>query len=151
MSVSAMEFFIAKKVNVVFDVYRKVFHRAHKQIKSEQNSIDAIKSQINKKGYIDARDIPYATMQINEKNIRVLQIQNTVLYNMTDVDFAMPKSHRFRKVNKTFNAKTKNAVKCHIFGGGIMWFVTENGKNLMLSQQNMIQPQQLQLNFGGQS
>ncbi len=151
LSVSCMEYLIVKKVRPVFEVYRKVFHRAAKQIKSEQNSIDDIQSQINKKGYIDARDIPYTTTKLNEKKVTTVKVGNTILFCINDLTFATKSYTRASRLAKILNIRSKNAVKVHVFGRGIMWFTSEIGKQLIMARAGVLNQKQLQLNFGGQS
>lgn len=99
---------------------------------------------IRKKGYykassgssnfIDARDIPYTTVLLNEYPVRCIVIKDQTYYSVNDVHKAMHSATTASQAAKRLNLKSTLAYKIWVFGNTHpSWFTVEVGVKLLLS------------------
>lgn len=99
---------------------------------------------IRKKGYygaiktkgsfIDARDVPYSTQEINSFNVRSITLKGTTWVSVNDCNQAVHSSTGSFQVAKKLNARQQLAIKIWLFGNTHpAWFTNELGVQLILS------------------
>lgn len=101
----------------------------------------------SKNNFIDARNVPYHTVELNGTDVRCLQLNDVAWYSLNDVNKAMESSTEATQAAKKLNAISTNAQKIFIFGNtNPAWFVTALGVHLLLSGSRKLRaPQSLQL------
>lgn len=104
-------------------------------------------NQKSKTNYVDARNVPYHTVELNGNAVRCLQLSGTAWYSLNDVNKAMDSSTESTQCARKLNAVDINAQKIFIFGNTHpAWFVTEIGVQLLLSGSRKLRaPESLQL------
>lgn len=96
--------------------------------------------------YVDARNIPYGTILLNNFNVRSIEIENEVWLSLNDLNRALYASTASNQIAKKLNAIEELAVKIWIFGNTHpAWFVNKKGAQLVLSGSR--KNNQLQLNY----
>lgn len=89
--------------------------------------------------YIDARDIPYTTQDVNDYPVRVIRIDKNLYYSLNDVHRAIHSSTRAGQAAKILNAKKEHAIKIWLFGNTHpAWFVTLDGVKLLVSGSKLL-------------
>ncbi|MBN2668764.1 MAG: Bro-N domain-containing protein [Bacteroidales bacterium] len=106
-----------------------------------------------KQDYIDARDIPFYTREINGYHVRIIEIDGMLWASVNDVNAAIHAKTGSNQVAKKLNALQTLAKKVWLFGNTHpAWFTNELGVHLMLGGSRKLNgTRQLQLNFGGQA
>lgn len=99
-------------------------------------------------GYIDARNIPYNTTELNNYQMRSIIIDGETWLSLNDLNRAIQSSTSSNQIAKKLNAIETLAVKIWLFGNTHpAWFTNARGTKLVLSGSRI--NKQLQLNFGG--
>lgn len=104
---------------------------------------------IRKKGYYgnaylpssftDVRDVPYSKVNYNQKVIRVLEVQNTAWYSLTDIHKAIGSNTCATQASKKLNTKKTLAKKFWLFGATHpSWFTTKLGFQLIVSASKIV-------------
>lgn len=104
---------------------------------------------IRKKGYYgnaylpssftDVRDVPYSKVNYNQKAIRVLEVQNTAWYSLTDIHKAIGSNTCATQASKKLNTKKTLAKKFWLFGATHpSWFTTKLGFQLIVSASKIV-------------
>ena len=108
-----------------------------------------------KNDYIDARDIPYFTKEINDYQVRAIDIDGTIWVSINDVNKAIRSSTGSNQLSKKLNIKQTLAIKIWLFGNTHpAWFTNEKGVQLiLLGSRKLNGANQLKLNLsaGGQA
>lgn len=101
----------------------------------------------SKASFVDARNVPYHTVQLNDTDVRCLQLEGEAWYSLNDVNRAMNSSTEATQCAKKLNAVNTNAQKIYLFGNTHpAWFVTGLGVQLLLSGSRKLgAPKSLQL------
>lgn len=101
--------------------------------------------------YIDARDIPYDRVILNECEIRTVEIEGVRWYSVNDINRSMGSSTESTQCVKKLNARQPLAVKIWLYSvTNPGWFTTELGVRLLLCSGRKSYPsRQLSLDFGG--
>jgi len=93
-----------------------------------------INSSKNKSNFIDARDVPYSTQEINSFNVRSITLKGTTWVSVNDCNQAVHSSTGSFQVAKKLNARQQLAIKIWLFGNTHpAWFTNELGVQLILS------------------
>jgi len=93
-----------------------------------------INSSKNKSNFIDARDVPYSTQEINSFNVRSITLKGTTWVSVNDCNQAIHSSTGSFQVAKKLNARQQLAIKIWLFGNTHpAWFTNELGVQLILS------------------
>jgi len=91
-------------------------------------------SSKNKSNFIDARDVPYSTQEINSFNVRSITLKGTTWVSVNDCNQAIHSSTGSFQVAKKLNARQQLAIKIWLFGNTHpAWFTNELGVQLILS------------------
>jgi len=91
-------------------------------------------SSKNKSNFIDARDVPYSTQEINSFNVRSITLKGTTWVSVNDCNQAVHSSTGSFQVAKKLNARQQLAIKIWLFGNTHpAWFTNELGVQLILS------------------
>lgn len=100
--------------------------------------------------YIDARDIPYERVILNECEIRTVEIEGRRWYSVNDVNRSMGSSTESTQCVRKLNARQPLAVKIWLYSvTNPGWFTTELGVRLLLCSGRKSPSRQLSLDFGG--
>ena len=149
LSVPCMEYFIAKKVRHVFEVYRKVFH---KTMEKEINSAGYRRCK-NGQEYYDLTSIPCEYRKLFNQLVRVIPFEDVDWYSVNDVNRAIGSRTESTQVARRLNNSGTRTIKIQIFGNTHpAWFTPISGVKLILSGSRKMQgnnPQQLQITIGG--
>lgn len=87
-----------------------------------------------KSSFIDARDVPYSTQEINSFNVRSITLKGTTWVSVNDCNQAVHSSTGSFQVAKKLNARQQLAIKIWLFGNTHpAWFTNELGVQLILS------------------
>ncbi len=111
---------------------------------------------IRKKGYyashqpnsnfIDARDVPFMAVLINEFPVRVIELQETKWFSINDYHNAINSRTCSTQTAKKLNVKDELAKKIQLFGSTHpAWFTTELGLQLIASGSRIMKSNQLKL------
>jgi len=127
------------------DVYRLIMSSTLPSAqKFERWVMEEVLPAIRKKGYygaiktkgsfIDARDVPYSTQEINSFNVRSITLKGTTWVSVNDCNQAVHSSTGSFQVAKKLNARQQLAIKIWLFGNTHpAWFTNELGVQLILS------------------
>ena len=153
-----------REINLINEsgLYNLIFKSRKPQAKNFRKWVTSeVLPAIRKKGYygiqkpqndfIDARDVPFSTKEINGYNVRVINLDGVVWISVNDINKAIQSSTASVQVVKKLNAVQKLAQKVWLFGNTHpAWFTNELGAQLILaSSRKLNQSKQLSLNFGG--
>lgn len=107
-----------------------------------------VKAQPSNGGFIDARNIPYTTTELNGYPMRSINVEGQTWLSLNDLNRAMQSSTSSNQIAKKLNAIETLAVKIWLFGNTHpAWFTNARGTQLVLSGSRI--NKQLQLSIGG--
>jgi len=94
----------------------------------------SMNSTKNKADFIDARNIPYSHVNLNESQVRVITINEIPYYSLNDYHAAIKSRTSSNQAAKKLNAIEPLAVKIWLFGNTHpAWFTTLQGLQLIAS------------------
>ncbi len=140
-------------MNVILegDVFRLIINsKLPSAQKFESWVMDEVLPTLRKKGYyamhrpiddfVDARDIPFYTKQINGYSVRCIELNNTIWVVVNDVNKSIHSSTSSNQVAKKLNAKQKLAIKVWLYGNTHpAWCTNQLGLQLILAGSRKLQ------------
>ena len=107
-----------------------------------------VKAQPSNGGYIDARNIPYSTTELNGYKMRSIDVEGQTWLSLNDLNRAIQSSTSSNQIAKKLNAIDTLAIKIWLFGNTHpAWFTNARGTQLVLSGSRI--NKQLHLSLGG--
>ncbi len=101
-----------------------------------------------KQDYIDARDIPFIQVLINEKPIRCIELEKINWFSMNDYHTSIGSRTSSGQTAKKLNHRQPLAAKIWLFGAtNPSWFTTELGLQLIASGSRIFTANQLKLSL----
>ena len=98
--------------------------------------------------YIDARNIPYGTTELNGYKMRSIDVEGQTWLSLNDLNRAIQSSTSSNQIAKKLNAIDTLAIKIWLFGNTHpAWFTNARGTQLVLSGSRI--NKQLHLSLGG--
>ncbi|HLS12203.1 MAG TPA: BRO family protein [Flavobacteriaceae bacterium] len=150
-----------QKMNVISegDVFRLIIHSELESAqKFESWVMDEVLPTLRKKGYysmnrtsvnkdyIDARNIPYGNVFINDIPVRMIVVDEVEYYSVNDYHRATNSSTGANQSAKKLNALETLAVKIWLFGNtNPAWFTKRKGLELLASSSRTMKFNQLSL------
>lgn len=142
------------------DVFRLIIHSELESAqKFESWVMDEVLPTLRKKGFysmsqnrsndfIDARNIPYSRVLINDVAVRMIVIDNEEYYSINDYHGAINSRTGANQAAKKINALEKLAVKIWLFGNTHpAWFSKIKGLELLASGSRVMKSNQLSLSL----
>ncbi len=132
-------------------LYNLIFKSRKKEAKAFKKWVTSeVLPTLRKKGYyamhrpqqnfIDARDIPFYTKQINGYSVRCIELNNTVWVVVNDVNKSIHSSTSSNQVAKKLNAKQELAIKVWLYGNTHpAWCTNQLGLQLILAGSRKLQ------------
>lgn len=150
-----------RNVNLVNEsgMYALIFQSRKTEAKAFRKWVTSeVLPSIRKKGYyamhqpkdnfIDARNIPYMQVLINEQPVRVIELEETKWFSINDYHTAINSRTNASQTAKKLNAKEQLAVKIQLFGNTQpAWFTKELGLKLIASGSRIMKSNQLSLSL----
>jgi prophage antirepressor-like protein len=103
-----------------------------------------------KNDFVDARDIPYRSREINGFKVRFIELEGELWFSLNDVHRAIGSRTDATQAARKLNHKQTLARKIWLFGNTHpAWFVKQLGVELLASGSRILKNNQLMLNFGG--
>lgn len=140
------------------DVYRLIIKSTlPKAQEFERWLMEDLLPNLRKKGYyamnhkknddfIDARNVPYMQVLINEQPVRVIELEKTKWFSINDYHTAINSRTSSSQTAKKLNVKETLAKKIQLFGNTHpAWFTTELGLQLIASGSRIMKSNQLNL------
>ena len=139
------------------DVYRLIMSSTLPSAqKFERWVMEEVLPSIRKKGYylavkknndfIDARDVPYIQVLINEKPVRCIELDNTKWFSINDYHTSIGSRTTSNQTSKKLNHRQQLANKIWLFGAtNPSWFTNELGLQLIASGSRIFTANQLKL------
>jgi prophage antirepressor-like protein len=101
-----------------------------------------------KNDFIDARDIPYISVLINEKPVRCVEIEKNKWFSINDYHTSIGSRTESTQTARKLNLKQPLAAKIWLFGNTHpAWFTTELGLQLIASGSRIFTANQLKLSL----
>lgn len=140
-------------------LYKLIFKSIKPEAKAFQKWVTKeVLPSIRKKGYyamhqpkgnfIDARNVPYMQVLINEQPVRCIELQEVKWFSINDYHTAINSRTCSSQTAKKLNAKEVLAQKIQLYGNTHpAWFTTELGLQLIASGSRIMKSNQLKLSL----